>query len=123
MKLVAGLGNPGAKSQISLPSSSRPARLGAVTKPLALVFYERLLPGSRISNRLADLGWRVTEAKAPGDIVPLVRTERPLLVIAEVAQQFGVSRVTARKWLSRSHALGVVGLRDASRAMIAWCKT
>ena len=58
-------------------------------KPLAVVFYERLLPGSRVANRLADLGWRVTEAKVPADIVPLVRSERPLLVVAELALRNG----------------------------------
>ena len=43
--------------------------------------------------------------------------------VAEAARQFGVSRVTAHKWLSPYLVLGVEGLRDASRAMIAWCKT
>jgi len=60
-----------------------------VTKPLAVVFYERLLPGSRIANRLADLGWRVAEAKQAADIVPLVRSERPLVVVAELELRSG----------------------------------
>ena len=30
-----------------------------MTEPLALVFYERLLPGSQLVNRLQDLGYRV----------------------------------------------------------------
>src|SRR5438445_9362650 len=32
---------------------------GAMTTPLALVFYENLLPGSQLVNRLQDLGYRV----------------------------------------------------------------
>ena len=63
--------------------------VGWVTKPLAVVFYERLLPGSRVSNRLADLGWRVSEAKAASDIVHLVRTERALVVVAELELRSG----------------------------------
>ena len=30
-----------------------------MTKPLALVFYERLMPGSQLVNGLQDLGYRV----------------------------------------------------------------
>jgi PleD family two-component response regulator len=59
--------------------------LTVVTKPLAVIFYERLLPGSRVANRLSDLGWRVAEAKRPEDIVPLARAERALVVLAEFA--------------------------------------
>lgn len=60
-----------------------------VTKPLAVVFYQRLLPGSRVVNRLADLGWRVAEASDPADIPSLVRSEHPLLVIAELELRSG----------------------------------
>lgn len=60
-----------------------------MTKPVAVVFYERLLPGSRVVNRLADLGWRVIEANQPTDILALVRSEHPLLVIAELEAQSG----------------------------------
>ena len=30
-----------------------------MTQPLALLLYEKLLPGSQLANRLQDLGWRV----------------------------------------------------------------
>jgi len=63
--------------------------LRPVTKPLAIVFYERLMPGSRIATKLADLGWRVTEAKSASEIVSLVRQEHPLLVVAELAAKRG----------------------------------
>jgi len=36
--------------------------------------------------------------------------------VSEAARQFGVSRVTAHKWLLRYQAHGVEGLRDESRA-------
>lgn len=61
----------------------------AVTKPLAIVFYEKLLPGSRIANRLADLGWRVAEAKLASDLFPMVRDQKPVLVVAELALRTG----------------------------------
>ena len=34
-------------------------QLEAMTQPLALVLYERLLPGSQLVNRLQDLNYRV----------------------------------------------------------------
>lgn len=60
-----------------------------VTRPLAIVFFEKLLPGSRLSGRLSDLGWRVLEAKKAGDLPGLVRSERPLVVVAELALRSG----------------------------------
>jgi len=60
-----------------------------VTKPLAIVFYEKLLPGSRIGHQLADLGWRVLEVKLASDLLPQVRSQRPVLIVAEVALRTG----------------------------------
>ncbi len=76
--------------QLLLPSPGSFANVSrAVTKPLAIVFYEKLLPGSRVANRLADLGWRVTEAKLAGGLFPLVRDQKPVLVVAELALRTG----------------------------------
>ena len=33
-----------------------------MTQPLALVWYEKLMPGSKLVNRLQDLGYRVLTA-------------------------------------------------------------
>ncbi len=60
-----------------------------MTKPLAIVFYEKLLPGSRIGHQLADLGWRVIEVKLASELVAQVRTQRPLMVVAELALRTG----------------------------------
>ncbi len=60
-----------------------------MTKPLAIVFYEKLLPGSRIGHQLADLGWRVLEVKLASDLLPQVRSQRPVLIVAEVALRTG----------------------------------
>jgi PleD family two-component response regulator len=56
---------------------------------LAIVFYEKLLPGSRIGHQLADLGWRVLEVKLASDLLPQVRSQRPVLIVAEVALRTG----------------------------------
>lgn len=62
---------------------------GVVTKPLAIVFYEKLLPGSRLPFRLADLGWRVSEVKLANQLIPEVRAQMPLVVLMELALRTG----------------------------------
>lgn len=60
-----------------------------VTKPLAIVFHESLLPGSQIANRLADTGWRVQTVNIAANVVSLVRREKPMLLVAELALRHG----------------------------------
>jgi CheY-like chemotaxis protein len=62
---------------------------GVVTKPLAIVFYEKLLPGSRLPFRLADLGWRVSEVKLANQVIPEVRSQMPIVVLMELALRTG----------------------------------
>ena len=95
--------------------------LAAVTKPLAIVFYERLMPGSRVANKLADLGWRVTEAKSPAEIVPLVRSERPLLVVAELALRNGdlCSVIAELKRTPETEHVPVLGFVDPKNRSVS----
>ena len=69
------------------PGVSQPPR--AVTKPLAIVFYEKLLPGSQVVNRLTDLGYRVTATQVASDIPRLARQERPMVVVADLSLRSG----------------------------------
>jgi len=58
-----------------------------MTQPLALVFYEKLLPGSQLVNRLQDLNYRV---QAVNDLAALRRsaqTEGPMLVVMDLASK------------------------------------
>jgi CheY-like chemotaxis protein len=58
--------------------------LGLMMKPLALVLYEQLLPGTQLINRLQDCGYRVQSTSAPHELVELARAERPLFVLADL---------------------------------------
>jgi CheY-like chemotaxis protein len=60
-----------------------------VTQPLAIVFYESLLPGSQLANRLADLGYRVQTVNLAASVADLVRKERPMVLIAELGLRHG----------------------------------
>lgn len=53
-------------------------------KPLALVFYERLLPGSQLVNRLQDLGYRVQTLTEASLLIDTARREKPLVAIVDL---------------------------------------
>ena len=60
-----------------------------MTKPLALVFYERLLPGSRLVNRLQDLGYRVQTITEAGTLAGQARSETPLVIVMDMQSARG----------------------------------
>lgn len=59
-----------------------------MTKPLALVFYERLMPGSRLVNRLQDLGYRVTTVTEAKGLAAQARSEPPLVIVMDLQSSF-----------------------------------
>jgi hypothetical protein len=54
-------------------------------QPLALVFYEKLMPGSQLVNKLQDLNYRVQTVNDPALLQPGALRESPLLVVADLA--------------------------------------
>ena len=56
-----------------------------MTKPLALVFYEALLPGTQLVNRLQDMGYRVTAHTQASTLVEQARQSMPLVMIVDLA--------------------------------------
>jgi DNA-binding response OmpR family regulator len=66
-----------------------------MTQPLALVYYEKLMPGGQLVNRLQDLNYLV---RVVNDLVSLqesARAEGPLLVIVDLAGGDAVCRAIA----------------------------
>jgi len=63
-----------------------------MTKPLALIYYENLLPGSQLANRLHELGYRVQVVESAGldQLTELSEKEKPILVVVEVSHQTSV---------------------------------
>jgi CheY-like chemotaxis protein len=55
-----------------------------MSKPLALVYYSNLMPGSQLANHLIDLGYRVQIIQDVAELPQRCQTEKPLLVIAEI---------------------------------------
>ena len=58
---------------------------GRMTQPLALVLYEKLLPGSQLVNRLQDLSYRVQTITDAGRLLDCAEQARPMLVVADLA--------------------------------------
>lgn len=55
-----------------------------MTQPLALLLYEKLLPGSQLVNRLQDLGWRVHVIHDGSALDKAAEEHKPVLVFADL---------------------------------------
>ena len=55
-----------------------------MTQPLALLLYERLLPGSQLVNRLEDQGYRVKTIGSPSALVETALLEKPIVVLVDM---------------------------------------
>jgi CheY-like chemotaxis protein len=55
-----------------------------MTEPLAIVFYERLMPGSQLVNRLQDLNYRVLAVNNAVLLAAIAKRESPLLLLADL---------------------------------------
>jgi len=51
---------------------------------LALVLYERLMPGSRLVNRLQDLKYRVQPVSDGKQLATVAQSEGPMLIFADL---------------------------------------
>jgi CheY-like chemotaxis protein len=66
-----------------------------MTQPLALVFYEKLMPGSQLVNRLQDLNYLVRVVNDLASFQQCARSEGPLLVVLDLAGGDAVCRAIA----------------------------
>src|ERR1041384_1301019 len=55
-----------------------------VTQPLALVFYEELMPGTQLAARLKDLNYRVQTFSDAAQISAAAESEGPMLVFVDL---------------------------------------
>jgi CheY-like chemotaxis protein len=56
-----------------------------MTRPLALILYEKILPGTQLVNRMQDLGYRVATLSTPADLVATARRDQAIVVFADLA--------------------------------------
>jgi CheY-like chemotaxis protein len=65
-------------------------------QPLAIVCYERLMPGSQLVNRLQDLKYRVLAVNNPAQFAATVQRESPLLAFVDLEMRGDVTDAIAR---------------------------
>lgn len=86
-----------------------------MSKPLALVCYANLLPGSQITNRLLDLGYSVQTAHAD-KLDAIAERDKPLLIVAEVARHAEVcSAITKLKANANTQHIPVLAFSEATQ--------
>ena len=91
-----------------------------MTAPLALVLYERLLPGTQLVNRLQDLGYRVQTAGGAEQLLACASREKPMIVLADlVSTRAKISEVISqlRQNPTTSH-LPVIAFADDKDAAL-----
>jgi CheY-like chemotaxis protein len=57
----------------------------SMTQPLALVLYERLLPGTQVVNRLQDLHYRVQTVADAALLPESAEQAKPMLVLVDLS--------------------------------------
>jgi len=67
-----------------------------MTQPLALVLYEKLLPGSQLVNRLQDLHYRVETLTDPNLLVPCAEQAKPIVVLTDLKSTHDVRSAISR---------------------------
>jgi CheY-like chemotaxis protein len=89
-----------------------------MSKPLALVYYSNLMPGSQLPGRLQDLGYRVQSASDPALLPATCESEMPLVVIAELAPAdsvcAGIARLRANPATQHIPVLGFARTHDVA---------
>jgi CheY-like chemotaxis protein len=64
--------------------SLRSLQSSDVTQPLAIVFYEKLMPGSQLVIRLQDLKYRVQPVTDSKQLAAMAKVEGPMLILADL---------------------------------------
>jgi PleD family two-component response regulator len=71
-------------AQIALQFHPGSSKLGGMTQPLALVLYEKLLPGSQVVNRLQDMNYRVQTVADPATLAECAAQSKPMLALVDL---------------------------------------
>lgn len=58
-----------------------------MNSPLAVLFYEDLIPGSQLTNRLQDLKYRVQVAASAEELTSLAASAGPMLCLVDLASK------------------------------------
>jgi CheY-like chemotaxis protein len=98
-----------------------------MAQPLALLLYERLLPGGKLKNLLQDdAGYRVQPLSNPAGLVEQAEREKPIIVLADVeAHQAEVCEAISqlKKNSATSHIPVIAFAGDKNEAALTAART
>jgi CheY-like chemotaxis protein len=57
-----------------------------MSKPVALLYYSNLLPGTQLGIRLEDLGYRVETLSQLSTLRQVCERQKPMVVVAEISR-------------------------------------
>ena len=90
-----------------------------MTQPLALVYYEKLMPGSQLANKLRDLNYRVQAVNDLASFRSCARGERPLLAIVDLTGGEAVcSAIAALKTDAATNHIPVIAFAAEGAAQL-----
>jgi len=67
-----------------------------MSQPIAIFFYERLMPGSQLVNRLQDMNYHVLTLDNAARLAATVAREMPLLLVADLDAKSDVAGAIAK---------------------------
>jgi PleD family two-component response regulator len=87
-------------------------------EPLALLMYQKLLPGSQLVNRLQDLKYRVQTVGTPAELADAALNFKPMVVLVDLgpANPELLREVQRLRDLEETRHLPVIGFGTASTA-------
>jgi CheY-like chemotaxis protein len=82
-----------------------------MTQPLALVFYEKMFPGSQLVNRLQDLNYRVQTVSDASLLGSSAEEHKPMLVLVdlEATQNDACAAIKGLKSAASTKHLPIIG--------------
>jgi PleD family two-component response regulator len=85
-------------------------------EPLALLMYQKLLPGSQLVNRLQDLNYRVQTVGTPADLAKSALAFKPMVVLVDLGAFDSelLQEVHRLRELEETRHLPVIGFGTAS---------
>ncbi len=60
-----------------------------MTKPLAVLLHEKMVPGSKLASKFEELDYRVVTVADPAELPAAARREGPMLVVADLSNRRG----------------------------------
>lgn len=93
---------------------------------MALVVYEKLLPGTQVVNRLQDLNYRVRAVMDSNTLLTCAQQEKPMLVVADLeSTRHDICNAIAqlKKDPSTQHIPVIAIAKDGEAALIRAAQT